>query len=124
MGGRQFMRGYWKEPQATASVLGDGWYWSGDVVRRDADGYYHVLDRRKEMIKYKGFPVAPAEVESVLLEHPGVRDCGVVAKPDAEAGEIPCAFVVVREGYTACAALDQELRKFVSDRRAHHKQPR
>jgi acyl-CoA synthetase (AMP-forming)/AMP-acid ligase II len=52
------------------------------------------------MIKYKGFPVAPAEVESVLLEHPAVRDCGIVAKPDLAAGEIPCAFVVLREGFT------------------------
>jgi acyl-CoA synthetase (AMP-forming)/AMP-acid ligase II len=124
MRGPQFMLGYWKEPQATAAVLRDGWYFSGDIVRTDADGFYYVLDRRKEMIKYKGFPVAPAEVESVLLEHPAVRDCGVVAKPDAEAGEIPCAFVVVREGFTPSDALDQQLRVFVADRLAHHKQPR
>jgi long-chain acyl-CoA synthetase len=124
MRGPQFMLGYWKEPQATAAVLRDGWYFSGDIVRTDADGFYYVLDRRKEMIKYKGFPVAPAEVESVLLEHPAVRDCGVVAKPDAEAGEIPCAFVVLREGFTASNALDQQLRAFVADRIAHHKQPR
>jgi len=124
MRGPQFMRGYWKEPQATAAVLRDGWYYSGDIVRTDADGFYYVLDRRKEMIKYKGFPVAPAEVESVLLEHPAVRDCGVVAKPDAEAGEIPCAFVVVRDGYTASETLDQQLRDFVANRLAHHKQPR
>ena len=124
MRGPQFMLGYWKEPQATASVLRDGWYYSGDIVRTDADGFYYVLDRRKEMIKYKGFPVAPAEVESVLLEHPAVRDCGVVAKPDADAGEIPCAFVVLRENFTASTALDGELRTFVADRLAHHKQPR
>jgi long-chain acyl-CoA synthetase len=124
MRGPQFMLGYWKEPQATDAVLRDGWYFSGDIVRTDAEGFYYVLDRRKEMIKYKGFPVAPAEVESVLLEHPAVRDCGVVAKPDAEAGEIPCAFVVVREGFTPSDALDQQLRTFVADRLAHHKQPR
>jgi long-chain acyl-CoA synthetase len=124
MRGPQFMLGYWKEPQATAAALRDGWYFSGDIVRTDADGFYYVLDRRKEMIKYKGFPVAPAEVESVLLEHPAVRDCGVIAKPDAEAGEIPCAFVVVREGFAASDALDQQLRAFVADRLAHHKQPR
>jgi long-chain acyl-CoA synthetase len=124
MRGPQFMLGYWKEPQATASVLRDGWYYSGDIVRTDADGFYYVLDRRKEMIKYKGFPVAPAEVESVLLEHPGVRDCGVVAKPDLDAGEIPCAFVVLRENFTASKELDCELRAFVADRLAHHKQPR
>jgi acyl-CoA synthetase (AMP-forming)/AMP-acid ligase II len=124
MRGPQFMLGYWKDPLATAAVLRDGWYFSGDIVRTDPEGFYYVLDRRKEMIKYKGFPVAPAEVESVLLEHPAVRDCGVVAKPDAEAGEIPCAFVVVREGFTACDALDKEVRSFVADRLAHHKQPR
>jgi long-chain acyl-CoA synthetase len=124
MRGPQFMLGYWKEPEATAAVLRDGWYYSGDIVRTDADGFYYVLDRRKEMIKYKGFPVAPAEVESVLLEHPAVRDCGVVAKPDDEAGEIPCAFVVVREGFRPSDALDKELRSFVADRLAHHKQPR
>ena len=124
MRGPQFMLGYWKEPQATAAVMRDGWYYSGDIVRADADGFYYVLDRRKEMIKYKGFPVAPAEVESVLLEHPAVRDCGVVAKPDVNAGEIPCAFVVLRENFTASSALDGELRAFVADRLAHHKQPR
>ncbi|MGA7686938.1 MAG: AMP-binding protein [Terriglobales bacterium] len=124
MRGPQFMLGYWKEPQATAAALRDGWYYSGDIVRTDGDGFYYVLDRRKEMIKYKGFPVAPAEVESVLLEHPAVRDCGVVAKPDVNAGEIPCAFVVLRENFTASSALDGELRAFVADRLAHHKQPR
>jgi acyl-coenzyme A synthetase/AMP-(fatty) acid ligase len=124
MRGPQFMLGYWKEPQATAAVMRDGWYYSGDIVRIDEDGFYYVLDRRKEMIKYKGFPVAPAEVEAVLLEHPAVRDCGVVAKPDADAGEIPCAFVVVREGIVTSEKLDQELRGFVADRLAHHKQPR
>ena len=76
------------------------------------------------MIKYKGFPVAPAEVEALLLEHPSVRDCGVVAKPDLDAGEIPCAFVVLREGFGASDALDKELRRSVADRLAHHKQPR
>jgi long-chain acyl-CoA synthetase len=124
MRGPQIMMGYWKEPQATAAVLRDGWYFSGDVVRRDAEGFFYVLDRSKEMIKYKGFPVAPAEVESVLLEHAAVRDCGVIAKTDLAAGEIPCAFVVLREGFAASTALDSQLRDFVADRLAHHKQPR
>jgi long-chain acyl-CoA synthetase len=124
MRGPQIMLGYWKDPQATAAVLRDGWYFSGDIVRCDADGFYYVLDRSKEMIKYKGFPVAPAEVESLLLEHPAVRDCGVVAKPDLAAGEIPCAFVVLREGLTPSDALAIELRDFVADRLSRHKQPR
>jgi long-chain acyl-CoA synthetase len=124
MRGPQIMLGYWKDPQATAAALRDGWYFSGDVVRCDTDGFYYVLDRSKEMIKYKGFPVAPAEVESLLLEHPAVRDCGVVAKPDLNAGEIPCAFVVLREGFMPSDTLDKELRDFVADRLSRHKQPR
>jgi long-chain acyl-CoA synthetase len=124
MRGPQFMLGYWKEPQATAAVLRDGWYWSGDVVTRDDNDFYYVLDRRKEMIKYKGFPVAPAEVEAVLLEHPAVRDCGVVSRPDPAAGEIPCAFIVLRDGNPASPAMDEALRAFVADRLTHYKQPR
>jgi len=124
MRGPQFMLGYWKDPQTTAAVLRDGWYYSGDIVRTDEDNFFYVLDRRKEMIKYKGFPVAPAEVEAVLLEHPAVRDCGVVAKPDASAGEIPCAFVVLRPGNVSSDKLAHELQSFVSDRLTHYKQPR
>jgi long-chain acyl-CoA synthetase len=124
MHGPQFMLGYWKDPQTTAAVLRDGWYYSGDIVRTDEDNFFYVLDRRKEMIKYKGFPVAPAEVEAVLLEHPAVRDCGVVAKPDPDAGEIPCAFVVLRPGYASSSRLSHELQTFVSDRLTSYKQPR
>jgi long-chain acyl-CoA synthetase len=124
MRGPQFMLGYWKEPQATAAVLRDGWYWSGDVVKRDENDFFYVLDRRKEMIKYKGFPVAPAEVEALLLEHPAVRDCGVIGRPDPAAGEIPAAFIVLREGQAPCDELKEELCAFVGDRLTHYKQPR
>jgi acyl-CoA synthetase (AMP-forming)/AMP-acid ligase II len=124
MRGPQFMLGYWKEPQATAAVLRDGWYWSGDIVNRDNDNFFYILDRRKEMIKYKGFPVAPAEVEAVLMEHPAVRDCGVVARPNLAAGEIPCAFVVLREGELSDDAMKKSLCGFVADRLTHYKQPR
>jgi acyl-CoA synthetase (AMP-forming)/AMP-acid ligase II len=124
MRGPQFMLGYWKEPDATAAVLRDGWYWSGDIVTRDSEGFYRVVDRRKEMIKYKGFPVAPAEVEAVLLEHPAVRECGVVGRPDAEAGEIPVAFVALRDGFVSCKKMEEELSTFVADRLTRYKQPR
>ena len=76
------------------------------------------------MIKYKGFPVAPAEIEAVLLEHPAVRDCGVVAKPDPAAGEIPCAFVVLRDEHVACDSMGKALRDFVAERLTSYKQPR
>jgi len=124
MRGPQFMQGYWKEPDATAAVLRDGWYWSGDVVTRDSEGFYRVVDRRKEMIKYKGFPVAPAEVEAVLLEHPAVRECGVVGRPDAAAGEIPVAFIALRDGFTTCKQMEEELCAFVAERLTRYKQPR
>jgi long-chain acyl-CoA synthetase len=124
MRGPQFMLGYWKDPQATAAALRDGWFWSGDIVRRDADDFYYVVDRRKEMIKYKGFPVAPAEVEALLLEHPAVRDCGVVGRADPAAGEIPVAFIVLREGSVGCRKLEEDLCGFVAERLTSYKQPR
>ncbi len=124
MRGPQFMLGYWKEPEATAAVLRDGWFWSGDIVTRDHEGFYRVVDRRKEMIKYKGFPVAPAEVEAVLLEHMAVKECGVVGRADAAAGEIPVAFVALRDGYVESSKLGEELCAFVADRLTHYKQPR
>ena len=124
MRGPQFMLGYWKEPQATAAVLRDGWYWSGDIVTRDREGFYRVVDRRKEMIKYKGFPVAPAEVEAVLLEHPAVKECGVVGKSNPDAGEISVAFVALRDGFVDSPKLGDELCAFVADRLTHYKQPR
>lgn len=124
MRGPQFMLGYWKSPDATAAVLRDGWYWTGDIVRVDEDGFYYVVDRRKEMMKYKGFSIAPAEVESVLLEHPMVRDCGVVSRVDAAGEEIPCAFVVVREEKPANQQTAEELQAFVAERLTHYKVPR
>jgi long-chain acyl-CoA synthetase len=126
MRGPQFMKGYWENRDASDAVLRDGWYWSGDVGTRDSQGFFRIVDRRKEMIKYKGFPIAPAEVEAVLLEHQSVRDCGVVGRPDPVAGEVPCAFVVLREGTPSSSSqmLASELCGFVAERLSHHKQPR
>jgi acyl-coenzyme A synthetase/AMP-(fatty) acid ligase len=76
------------------------------------------------MIKCKGFPVAPAEVGAVLLEHPAVRECGVIGRADSAAGEIPVAFVALRHGFAAGKKLEEELCAFVADRLPHHKQPR
>lgn len=124
MRGPQFMLGYWRAPEATAEALRDGWYWSGDMAQRDAADFYQIVDRRKEMIKYKGFSVAPAEVEAVLLEHPAVRDCGVVGRADKAAGEVPCAFVVLRETTAESAKVGEELCDYVSQRLTSYKQPR
>jgi len=124
MRGPQIMMGYWQSPDATDAVLRDGWYWSGDLVRVDEDGLYYVVDRRKEMIKYKGFSIAPAEVESVLLEHPAVRDCGVVGKTDSSGEEFPCAFVVLRDTAVPADKTASELQGFVAERLTHYKMPR
>ena len=97
--GPQVMQGYWKAPEATAEALRDGWLYTGDIGWRDEAGYVTVTDRKKELIKYKGFSVAPAQLEAMLLEHPGVADVAVIAKPSEEAGEVPKAFVVLRAGY-------------------------
>lgn len=133
MRGPQFMLGYWNAPEATADVLrplppgigeGGAWYWSGDVARMDERGLFYIVDRRKELIKYKGFAVAPAEIEAVLLEHPGVRDCAVVGQPDQAAGEIPCAFIVLRDPAGGNARLAADLSEWVACRLTHYKQPR
>ncbi len=92
--GPQVMRGYYNSPDATTDAFVDGWLRTGDVGVADEDGYLSVIDRVKELIKYKGYQVAPAQLEGLLLEEPSVADAAVVPKPDEEAGEIPKAFVV------------------------------
>jgi long-chain acyl-CoA synthetase len=115
------MQGYWKAPEETARALRAGWLHTGDIASKDAQGYVRIVDRKKEMIKYKGFGIAPAELEALLHEHPGIADCAVVPKPDPEAGEIPRAFVVLHPG--AAVAAD-ELIHFVAGRVAGYKQIR
>jgi len=119
--GPQVMKGYWKAPQETTRALRNGWLHTGDIARRDADGYVYLVDRKKEMIKYKGFGVAPAELEAVLHEHPAVADCAVVGKRDPEAGEIPRAFVVRRAG---THVTESDLIRFVEERVAGYKKIR
>jgi long-chain acyl-CoA synthetase len=95
------MAGYWKAPEETARTLRDGWLYTGDIGHIDADGYTYIVDRKKEMIKYKGFGVAPAEIESLLMEHPAVLDSAVIGVPDDEAGELIKGLVVLRKGQSA-----------------------
>jgi long-chain acyl-CoA synthetase len=119
--GPHVMKGYWKAPEETANSIRNGWLHTGDIVRRDGRGYMYIVDRKKEMIKYKGFGVAPAELEALLHEHPAVADVAVVPKKDAEAGEIPRAFVVLRPGKKA---NESELMRFVEERVAGYKKIR
>jgi long-chain acyl-CoA synthetase len=120
--GPQVMLGYWKAPEATAEALRNGWLHTGDIGWRDEYGYITITDRKKEMIKYKGFSIAPAQIEALLLEHPAISDVAVIAKPDAEAGEIPKAFVVLRRGHEDQPA--SELIAWVNSKLATYKNVR
>jgi len=118
--GPQVMKGYLNNPRATADMLDpDGWLHTGDLGHVDDDGYVYVVDRVKELIKYKGLQVAPAELEAVLLAHPDIADAAVVRSPDEEAGEVPKAFVVARKQLSA-----EEVMAFVAERVAPHKRVR
>ena len=120
--GANVMRGYYNQPEATAAAIdADGWLFTGDLVKIDEDGYVFVCDRKKELIKYSGFQVPPAELEGILLEHPAVADAAVIGKGDLEHGEIPKAFVVLKAG---SAASDRELMDYVGEQVATFKRVR
>ncbi len=116
--GPQVMKGYWKISQETADALRDGWLYTGDIGKMDQDGYFYITDRKKDLIKYKGYSVYPREIEDVLYEHPAVKLCAVVGKPDPVASEIPKAFVVLKDHTTA---TEDEIKKFVNKRVAPYK---
>jgi acyl-CoA synthetase (AMP-forming)/AMP-acid ligase II len=118
--GPQVMKGYLNAPEATAAMLDpDGWLHTGDLGTIDEQGYVFIVDRVKELIKYKGLQVAPAELEAVLLTHPSVSDAAVVRFPDEEAGEVPKAFVVPRGPLTP-----EEVSAFVAEHVAPYKKVR
>jgi acyl-CoA synthetase (AMP-forming)/AMP-acid ligase II len=118
--GPQVMKGYLNRPDATAeTITPDGWLKTGDIGYADEDGYFYIVDRLKELIKYRGYQVAPAELEAVLLSHPAIDDAAVIPSPDAEAGEVPKAFVVLRND-----ADPDEILAFVAERVAPYKKIR
>ena len=112
--------GYWDDPQATAATFVDGWLRTGDLVRRDAEGYYWFEGRVKQIIVRGGSNISPQEVEEALYHHPAVLEAGVIGMPDKAYGEKVVAFVALREGLTAD---EQELREFVRARIADYKVP-
>jgi acyl-CoA synthetase (AMP-forming)/AMP-acid ligase II len=99
--GENITIGYWRKPTATAEALRDGWFHTGDIATIDEDGYYRIVDRKKDMINAGGFKVWPREVEEVLFRHPAVREAAVVAIPDVYWGERPIAYIVLKEGRSA-----------------------
>ncbi len=110
--GPQVMMGYLNNPEATAETIdSEGWLHTGDIGHTDKDEEFYIVDRSKELIKYKGFQISPAELEGLLLTHPGVADAGVIGIPDEEAGEVPKAFVVLKE---KGSVSEQDLKDFVA----------
>lgn len=120
--GPQVMKGYLGNTEATAATMdSDGWLHTGDVAVRDDDGHFYIVDRLKELIKYKGFQVPPAELEALLITHPAVTDVAVIGVPDEEAGELPKAFVVRAPGADVTA---EALMAFVAEHVSTYKRVR
>ena len=119
--GHNVMKGYWRRPDATADAIRDGWFHTGDMARRDEDGFYFIVDRKKDMIIRGGFNVYPREIEEVLYEHPAVLEAAVIGIPHPTHGEEVAAAVALRP---AATATPEELRAYVKARVAAYKYPR
>jgi len=116
--GPQVMKGYWNRPEDTALVLRNGWLLTGDLAKMDQDGYFYITDRKKDLIKYKDYSVYPREIEDVIYEHSAVKLCAVVGKPSPTVGEIPKAFIVLKDG---ARATEAEIIAFVNEKVASYK---
>ncbi len=119
--GHNVMKGYWDKPEETANAIKDGWFHTGDMARQDEDGFYFIVDRKKDMIIRGGYNIYPREIEEVLYEHPAVAEAAVIGVPHGELGEEVGAAVALKPGATATA---EELRDFVKGQVAAYKYPR
>ncbi len=115
------MKGYWANPDATAEAFQDGWFLTGDLAKVDDEGYFYIVDRKKDLIIRGGLNVYPREVEEVLYEHPAVAEAAVIGIPHDDLGEEIGAAVTLKPGMTATV---DELRAFVKERVAPYKYPR
>jgi long-chain acyl-CoA synthetase len=119
--GPQLMKGYWRRPEESAEALRDGWLHTGDIARMDEDGYFYIVDRKKDVIITGGENIYPREIEEVLFEHPKVKEAAVVGVAHPFGGEVAKAFIVLGEGETA---TKKDITQFVAERLAKHKVPR
>jgi long-chain acyl-CoA synthetase len=120
--GPQVMKGYWNQKQETDAVLEDGWFLTGDMAKMDEDGYFYIVDRKKDMINVGGFKVYPREVEDVLFEHPDIKEAGVIGVPDEFSGEVVKAFVVLKD--PTKSVTEQQVIDFCQDHLAKFKVPK
>ncbi len=119
--GPQVMQGYWQNPQETAAVLRDGWLYTGDLARQDEDGYFYIVERKKDLIISGGYNIYPREVEEVVYQFPGVQEAVAFGVPDAYRGEVVKVVIVPRDG----AELNvQEIRDFCGQQLAVYKVPK
>ncbi len=119
--GHNVMKGYWRRQEATAAAIRGGWFHTGDLARADEDGFYYIVDRKKELIIRGGYNVYPREIEEVLYEHPAVLEAAVIGIPHASLGEEVAAAVALRPGGEA---TPEDLRDWVKQRVAAYKYPR
>jgi long-chain acyl-CoA synthetase len=119
--GPQVMQGYWRNDEETANAMHDGWLHTGDIATMDEDGYFYIVDRKKDLILSAGYNVYPREVEEVLYQHPKVLEAAVIGLPDSVRGEKITAYVVLKPDETATTA---DIRRFCRERLAPYKQPR
>lgn len=121
--GPQVMKGYWNKPDETAMAIRDGWLYTGDVARMDEDGYFYIVQRKKDLILVSGFNVYPTEVEEVLFTHFAVREAAVIGINDPYRGEAVKAFVVLKEDVAGTPELTEELLEYCRGRLARYKVP-
>jgi long-chain acyl-CoA synthetase len=119
--GGNVMLGYWNNPEETAKAFRNGWLLTGDIGCRDADGYYYITDRKKDMLLVNGNNVYPREIEEIIYQFPGIKETAVIGVPDARKGEQPVAFVVEAEGQTV---EEKALLQFVRGKLADYKVPK
>jgi acetyl-CoA synthetase len=117
-------KGYWKEPYKTATIYAGEWHLSGDLARRDEDGYYWFEGRSDDLINSSGYRIGPFEIESALLEHPAVAEAAVISVPDVQRGEVIKAYVILKVGKHGSPELVEELQQIVRERVGKHAFPR
>ncbi len=119
--GPNIMKGYWNQPEESERALRNGWLFTGDMGKIDDDGYIYIVDRKKDMLLYRGQNIYPREIEEVLYNHPKIKECAVVGIKDVQKGEIPKAYIALQEGESS---TEKEIKEYLKEKIANYKIPR